>query len=206
MENKKNQLTKRALLSTCWKINQFILQLSVNKNRKLLTKDRNIIERIIFRNIYTNPDIKKILFVGCHLYSSWYHKIFNLSGKEFHTIDPDPESKKYGSPQMHITGKFELLKNQPKMFKNYDCVILNGVFGYGINSLADKISALEAAHKILKENAIMLIGFRNQSVPDIDLDIIDEIWFDAHFVPGFDSNFVETGHSNGHSFVCFKNK
>lgn len=147
-----------------------------------------------------------MLFVGCHPYSSWYSKIFNLSGKEFHTVDPDKNSKIYGSPKKHFTEKFESLGEKEELQNEYDCIILNGVFGYGIDKSEEKILAIQTSYKILKKGGLLLIGFRKSEVPDFDQKTIDKNLFESTAVPGFESSEIQTGHQNHHVFICFKKK
>lgn len=199
MEHPKNLIFR-------YEINRWWLRLTLSQSVKMHTKDRNILEQRIFKDLYINPKIKKILFVGCHLYSSWYHKIFNLSGKKFHTVDSSPDSKIYGSPQKHFTERFELLSNKQELRNKYDCLILNGVFGYGIDEKEDKSKSVDTAYKLLKVGGILVIGFRDMNNPDIDKKTISLNLFEPTSVPSFKSHLVITEHKNNHVFICFKKK
>lgn len=114
------------------------------KNR-MPTDDRRILEDIILRDIYGQAAIRRMLFVGCHQYSRWYPGLFRFRARtRIETVDPDPDSRAFGAP-VHHQMPFQHLERDDTLRGQFDFIMVNGVFGYGINSDADKRSALDAA-------------------------------------------------------------
>jgi hypothetical protein len=169
------------------------------------TDDRSVLERIIFREIYTSGDYSNILFVGCSQFTSWYPTIFETCPKiTFSTVDSDLQKLPHGSKTHHRVARFETLVNLPETHGFYDLVILNGVFGYGIDSLNDKLTALKTTHAILKPRGKVLIGYRDfENEPDLDLTLIDGDQFDKALIPAFTCSRYLTKSENRHTFACF---
>lgn len=187
-----------------WQLANLYIRLLPNC-KKMLTDDRLVLERIIFREIYTSGNYSNILFVGCSPFTRWYPTIFDTCPKiTFSTVDPDLQKLPDGSKTHHRVARFESLITLPETHEFYDLVILNGVFGYGIDSLEDKLAALKTTHAILKPRGRVLIGYRDlENEPDLDLTLIDPDQFDRAAIPAFTCSRYLTKSENRHTFACF---
>lgn len=109
----------------------------------------------------------RILFVGVRGYTRGYGNFFVGSPTEFWTCDIDPAAAIYGAPDRHVTDDVRNLDRAfPAAF--FDVVIVNGVFGWGVNDTADIHRALLAIESILGSGGILLIGWNSDRVPDPD--------------------------------------
>jgi hypothetical protein len=61
--------------------------------------DRHVLEEVLLPALAERPDIEKVLFVGCSRYTRGYP--VNFAGREFWTIDTDPEMRRYGA-ERHV--------------------------------------------------------------------------------------------------------
>ncbi|MDF2529170.1 MAG: hypothetical protein K0Q57_50 [Gammaproteobacteria bacterium] len=139
-----------------WQISLLYKRLCVPSRLKMNTADRTYLERYIFKDLILNKQIKKILFVGVHQYSSWYYGLFNCFTQiKFWTIDPAFQSKN----KQHLQSNFDLLALE-KFSNSFDVIIINGVFNYGINQTEDKIKAIHIAEQTLKSGGLLLLGYR----------------------------------------------
>ncbi len=140
-------------------------------------EDRDILERIIFPHILIEFEPKKILDIGREDYQHFYNRYF--AGKELWTIDIDPEREEYGSNK-HIVDSAANLK---KYFKDgyFDFILMNGVFGWGLNDPADIESAFGGIYDILKPGGIFVFGWND--LPDLVPIPLDRIEALKKFIP-----------------------
>lgn len=124
----------------------------------LRSPDRIFLEQQIIDRLLRAPDIRRVLFAGVEVYT-WHYK-YLLAGKDFHTIDWDASKKRYGNGKAHVIGSvcdLERLYAEGE----FDAVIFNGLVGYGLDSAADVDRALTAAHTVLRDGGILIIGWNN---------------------------------------------
>lgn len=107
----------------------------------------------------------RMLFVGCAPYTAHYVESFQSAGIELWTMDLLPENAPYGAPGRHITGD---LLEAGATFKQmwFDGILLNGVFGYGLNEPPLMERALHVLHGLLKPEGFLLVGWNRGLVPD----------------------------------------
>ncbi|MCK5357401.1 MAG: class I SAM-dependent methyltransferase, partial [Elusimicrobiales bacterium] len=124
-------------------------------------EDRDVLERIIFPYIlaYFNP--KKILDIGREGYQEFYNEFFR--GRELWTIDIDPEKQEHGSTH-HITDNVSNIK---KYFSDnhFDFILMNGVFGWGLDKRKQINQTFNAIYDILKPGGIFILGFNDDIIP-----------------------------------------
>lgn len=108
---------------------------------------------------------KKILFVGCEPYTRRYGEHFANSAAEYWTTDIQPDHAAWGEPRRHVVCDVrEIDCGFPG--RAFDVVLLNGVFGFGVNDAWGMDQTLERLHRILKPNGILLIGWNTDLVTD----------------------------------------
>jgi SAM-dependent methyltransferase len=120
-------------------------------------EDRNVLEEIIFPYILAVYEPKTILDIGREDYQTFYNKFF--SRRELWSLDFDPKRKKYGAKR-HITDD---ASNVGSHFEKdyFDFILMNGVFGWGLND-ADKIEKTFASiYDILKPGGVFILGWND---------------------------------------------
>ncbi len=123
--------------------------------------DRNILESVIFPNILAEYNPQTILDIGREDYQSFYNEFFVK--RELWTMDMDPVRVEYGDPDRHITDNVVNLKTHFK--DNYfDFVLMNGVFGWGLDDETDVQKSFNAIYDILKPGGIFILGYNEQKV------------------------------------------
>lgn len=99
----------------------------------------------------------RILFVGAAPYTHHYERLFAARGGGFTTMDVNPSMAVWGSVD-HIVGPVqEIPRFRPP--GSFDCVILNGVFGYGVDDPAAMRRVIEALHVVLKPGGLLVVGW-----------------------------------------------
>jgi hypothetical protein len=124
----------------------------------LRTADRIFLEQEIIAKLLAPPDIHRVLFAGVEIYT-WHYK-YLMAGKEMHTIDWDASKKWYGNGPAHKVGSVCDLERFYNA-RQFDAVIFNGLVGYGLDSAADVDRALTAAHAVLRDDGLLIIGWNN---------------------------------------------
>ena len=109
----------------------------------------------------------RVLFVGVRGYTRLYGDAFHAAGTEFWTTDIDPDAAQYGAPDRHVTAD---LRSLDEAFARgfFQVVMLNGVFGWGIDEPGDMDLALAAAERVLSPGGTLLIGWNVDRCVDPD--------------------------------------
>jgi len=109
----------------------------------------------------------RILFVGTASYTYHYEKLFASDDGQFTTMDVNPAVSVWGA-RNHIVGPIqEILRFRPA--GTFDCAILNGVFGFGVNDTAEMRRTLEVLHAVLKPDGLLIVGLNNDLHADPDV-------------------------------------
>jgi len=108
----------------------------------------------------------KILFVGCQYFTKHYPALFEMDGGECWTIDIDPSVARWGAPGRHVIGSFQDARNHWPV-ASFDCIVISGVFGYGINSKEDQNEALRVCSFLLKSGGWLILGWNKDKVNEV---------------------------------------
>lgn len=124
-------------------------------------EDRDVLERIIFPYILSHHNPKTILDIGREDYQLFYNDFFK--GRNLWTIDKDAKHQKFGAKN-HIVDDVATLK---KYFQNnyFDFILMNGVFGWGLNNEKKIQKTFTAIYDILKPQGIFILGWNDDIVP-----------------------------------------
>ncbi|MCK5510531.1 methyltransferase domain-containing protein [Candidatus Parcubacteria bacterium] len=124
-------------------------------------EDRNVLESIIFPYMlaYHNPET--VLDIGREGNQKFYNDFF--SNRELWTIDLNPKHREFGAKN-HVTDDVVNIK---KHFKNnyFDFILMNGVFGWGLDDEKKIQTAFDGIYKILKPNGIFILGYNDEIFP-----------------------------------------
>lgn len=120
--------------------------------------DREVLETIIFPYILSHQNPKKILDIGREHYQKFYNEFF--FGRELWTLDRHKWKKRYGS-QNHVTGNVKKLDEYFKK-NQFDLVVMNGVFGWGLNKEKDIEKTFRDVYNILKKGGLFVLGWNDR--------------------------------------------
>lgn len=143
-------------LCTDWRfavrVARYLLRLPVAMD----TEDRRVLEQVIFPYFASLTDVRRVLFVGCDWYTRHYEPAF-FPARTFWTIDPAERARKFAGRQ-HIVDALETL---PRHFAAdyFDLIICNGVYGFGLDTLAQCEQAFAACHSRLRSGGYLLVGW-----------------------------------------------
>lgn len=138
----------------------------------------------------------RILFVGAGSYTYHYERIFLADIAQFTTIDSNPACAVWGARRHIVAPIQEIGRHRPK--GSLDCVVLNGVFGFGVDDPSAMRAVVEAVHDILRPGGRMLLGWN----ADLHSDPADMGILDGKFAPdlsapwGFRRTFAGETHVN----------
>src|SRR5262245_31733372 len=91
----------------------------------LRTPDRKVLDGVILPPLIADPDVRRVIFVGCDWYTRHYEDMF--AGRDYWTIEVDPARARFGARQ-HIVGPMvEIGKRFPP--GTVDLILCNGVIG-----------------------------------------------------------------------------
>jgi SAM-dependent methyltransferase len=124
----------------------------------LETEDRRILEEVIFPYYCGDAAIKKVLFVGCAAFTAHYQQKF-FADKEFWTIEPIAQQAKFGSNN-HIVAPLEELSGHVAA-GYFDIIFCNGVYGWGIDTLAQGEAAFAQCHSRLRDGGHFMFGWND---------------------------------------------
>lgn len=99
----------------------------------------------------------RVLDVGLEDYTKHYADWYP-NDCDYWTIDINPRVAQYGRPERHIVGDVRDVKSyfQPA---SIDVVLMNGPFGYGIDTEVEQAQTIEAVRSLLTPRGWMMIGW-----------------------------------------------
>jgi SAM-dependent methyltransferase len=148
---------------------------------------------------YILPRLSKpgsnVLWVGCQAYTQPYLKFIERKGAICWTLEIDPTAKYWGHPQRHTIG--DLRKVSSLYLSNqFDVALVNGVFGYGLDTPEGQNEAIEGLSRVLRPNGILMLGWDLGHSPDpVELPAIEQFFVRSN-CPDFKprTTFAESPH------------
>jgi SAM-dependent methyltransferase len=134
------------------------------------TTDRRVLEETIFPYYRDDSSFHRILFVGCAVFTSHYQQDF-FADKEFVTIEPSAEQARFGATR-HVIAPIEEVSDHFKA-GYFDVIFCNGVYGWGLDSLAQGEAAFAQCHTCLRDEGHLVFGWND--VPQRTPFGLDEI-------------------------------
>jgi hypothetical protein len=128
--------------------------------------DRRYMREVILPAV-ARAGTARVLFVGVRGYTRSYGPILETVGTEFWTCDIDPAASPYGAPDRHVTDDARRIDSAfPPLF--FDVLMLNGLFGWGVDLPDDMDRVLVAAAAVLCPGGMLMIGWNDDRSPDPD--------------------------------------
>ena len=99
----------------------------------------------------------RVLFVGTAPYTYQFERFFKRSREHYTTIDPVGGTAVWGG-RNHIAAPIqEIGLHRPRGY--FDCIVFNGVFGFGIDELEAQRAAIKVLHDALAPDGLLLVGW-----------------------------------------------
>jgi len=181
-------------------VHRYLIRFGIDVRKRRI--DRKILEQTIFPEILKSTETQHILFVGCAWYTLHYPRIFQ--SHEFYTMELSHEESKYGAPK-HIIDSCE---NIDEHFEpsSLDVVILNGVYGFGLNHLPAIEKTLSAIHSCLKHGGLFVFGWND--LPSATPYAIEQLTglnaFCPYVFPVLNTAIHESDEKNRHRFHFYR--
>lgn len=124
---------------------------------RLKTLDRAVLEETILPYFAQDPHFQRILFIGCDWYTKGYARLF--AAKEYWTLEPNRHRRKFGAAR-HVQ---DVAQNVARHFRPgaLDVVIMNGVFGFGLNDRHAVEDTVAGLHTCLREGGVFVFGWND---------------------------------------------
>ena len=185
------------------------LRISLHRNlirlgidTRKLRPDRKTLEKSVFPELARSKEYQRILFVGCDWYTLHYPSLFR--DKEFITMEISPDLAQYGAPN-HIIDSCENISERFEA-NSLDCVILNGVFGFGLNESAAIQKTFHAIHTTLRTEGLFVFGWNDlpNTVP-LAIGQIEALErFRPYYFPTLHKSIYESESINRHRFHFYE--
>ena len=105
-----------------------------------------------------------VLFVGTGSYTYRYERLFRRD--QYTTIDSNPSQAVWGGANHIAAPVQEIARHRPA--GTFDCVVLNGVFGFGTNEPAEMREVAEALHAVMRPDGYLVLGWDHDMQEDPD--------------------------------------
>lgn len=173
---------------------------------RLELPNRRVLEDAILPVLAADPAIHRVLFVGCR----WYTKIYAqpFAAKEYWTIEIDADQAKFGSKAHHITDSYLNLSAHVAA-GTFNAIVINGVFGWGIDSPADTELAMAETMRALAPGGIMVIGYNDtpENHPSfVDVPSAGLNAFAPYDFPALGQRFVVPDDAGAHTFAFYRKR
>ncbi|MEJ8757022.1 methyltransferase domain-containing protein [Pontibacter sp. H259] len=121
----------------------------------------------------------RILFVGCAYYTWESLRLFN-KGVDLVTVDIDENNVIWGGKNHLVASILDIDKYvEPNSF---DIVLLNGIFGHGVDSPEMQEQTYKALHNILKPDGLLQVGWNHDLISDpTELESSKKLFYKTEF-------------------------
>jgi SAM-dependent methyltransferase len=149
-----------------------------------------VLEEIIIPFVLSRFEPARVLDIGREPYEAFYNEFFE--GRELWTIDHDADKAASGAAR-HIV---DSAANVGDYFAEdyFDFVLMNGVFGWGLNERNGVEKAFGAIRRILSPRGLLVLGWND--TPDLVPVPLDQV----ESLKGFSPYYFEP--LGGTSFIC----
>ncbi|MFO0012250.1 MAG: hypothetical protein ACK553_05870 [Planctomycetota bacterium] len=183
-------------------LHRLLIRFGIDTRKKRL--DRVVLEQVIFPELQRGTRMHSILFVGCAWYTLHYPWVFR--DKDFRTMEIDPDAACFGADK-HLVGSCESLGTLLSRGE-LDCVILNGVFGFGLNTPDGLNRTLQGIHHALRAGGLLIFGWNDLPAHAPFPPFSVEGWhcFEPYRFPPLKGESHASDLINRHSFHFFLNR
>jgi len=108
----------------------------------------------------------RVLFVGTAPYSYQAENLFRRGSEHYTTIDSEPTAATWGAANHIMAPIQEIGRHRPGA--HFDCIVFNGVFGFGIDDLESQRATVKVLHEALAPGGLLLVGWNTNLTPDLE--------------------------------------
>ena len=140
-------------------------------------EDRHVLEQIIIPFVLSRFEPKTVLDIGREPYEAFYNEFY--AGRELWTMDWDPARARFGAPHHIVDSAAHLRRYFPEGY--FDFVLMNGVFGWGLNQKDAIEQAFAAVYAVLKPGGLFVLGWND--TPDLVPVPLEQVQALRRFTP-----------------------
>jgi SAM-dependent methyltransferase len=181
---------------------RFLIPLGIDTRKK--RRDRVVLETVLFPALLHSQEYHRILFIGCAWYTLHYPRLF--ASKQFSTLEIDGQAAPYGASIHHVDSCEHL--DRYYTAGELDCIVFNGVFGFGLDDRASVERTLDAMHRCLRPDGLLIFGWndlpRHRPFPPFELAAWDQ--FSKSVFPPLNTDVFLSDPVNRHQFHFFRNR
>jgi SAM-dependent methyltransferase len=119
----------------------------------------------------------RVLSVGTAPYAFQAEKLFRRGREHYTTIEPETGPALWGARNHIVAPIQEIGRHRP--IGHFDCIVFNGVFGFGIDTLEEQRHTIKVLYDALAPGGLLLVGWNT----NLTLDPEELGLFDSYFVP-----------------------
>lgn len=119
------------------------------------TADRRVLETAILPWYAAQADVQRVLFVGCDWYTRHYGRAY-FHRQTYWTLDPAVRARRFGG-RLHLQIALEALT--PGHAGHFDLIVVNGVYGFGLDTREQCEQAFAACFECLNPGAWLILGW-----------------------------------------------
>ena len=138
------------------------------------SKVRNYFEYQILPFFSSENRFQHILIVGIANFTQHYPLLFQQK-KFVRTIDTNPSVARFSSAKIHIIDSIENIEKHID-HDSLDLVLMNGVYGWGLDSENALKKSLNNIHMVMKQEGVLVFGWNEMDKYD-PLNIRSENYF-----------------------------
>ncbi len=114
---------------------------------------------------------RRMFSVGAQSYNLPFYRDCGALDIGVWSMDYDPLSARYGAPQGHFVGDVRQVDTLVAGQK-FDVIILNGIFGFGINTKENAVLTIEAIERIAAPGAVFVVGWNPGLTSDAEILVV----------------------------------
>lgn len=135
------------------------------KQGRYTPPDRRLFEDEILARIGADEANQRILSVGVAWYTTGYSRHF--AGKSFITLDVDESRARFATTQ-HVVGDLRDLERHFDPRLPFDVILMNGVIGYGLDTVDEVDRALRECAARLRPGGLLVLGMNELKPTHVD--------------------------------------
>ena len=124
----------------------------------------------------------RVLFVGTAPYAHQIARLFRRGGEHYTTIEREASGAMWGARNHIVAPIEEIRRHRPD--GHFDCIVFNGVFGFGIDDIEAQRAVIRVLHDALVPGGLLLVGWNTNLVLDLGaLGLFDPYFTGAEGLP-----------------------
>lgn len=172
-----------------------------NGRVSLMIPDRVFLENTAIPFFAETEEIKTVLDIGVDWYTWRYNRLF--PNQEYHSIDFDPGKARFASDR-HIEGSLLELDQHYKA-EQFDLIMCNGVFGWGVNEPETIQTGAMQITKCLAPGGYLVVGWNdNDERRPEGLEAILADKLEPFVFPPVNDCFFDTNTAHRHLFRFYR--